>query len=155
MRIGTLSLAALAAAALVGCATVKPMYYRGHTNPFYTVSNCTTQDCTVNVTVVADGDTCVPSTVQILDVSQPAGARNITWTITTDGYEFSKETYKFGIFIKNDPDEEFKNATTDGKNLKLRFEHSATGKEYSYALTVRRTTGDKGFCKTLDPWLIS
>jgi hypothetical protein len=156
MRIGTLVFAAVAAATLVGCATIKPMYVRGHYNPFYTVDQCTVQDCTVEVRVTADGNACTLSTVQILDVSQPPVARNITWKLVTEGYEFSKESYKFGIFIKNDPDEEFQNAQVNANGtLSLHFAHTASGRDYSYALTVRKKGGDKGFCATLDPWLIS
>ena len=163
MRIGTLFLAAIAAATLVGCSapgTIRPMYFPGGFNPFIRVVQCTQQDCSVTVAVTENSSAnfCVPDVAEILDVSGgAAGQRNVTWTITTDGYEFSKESYKYGIFIKSDPDDEFKNVqiTGNGKSLSLKFEHQVTGKSYSYALTVRRTGGNKSFCKTLDPWLIS
>jgi hypothetical protein len=161
MRIETLLPAAVAAAMLVACASPgphEPTHMRGSTVPFSTVHPCQTQDCSVDVAVVATANDCIPTVVGIIDArGGVAGARNITWTITTTGYEFSRESYKYGIFIKSDPDEEFKNVqiTGDGKSLSLKFDRRATGKDYAYALTVRRTSGDKGFCKTLDPWLIS
>jgi hypothetical protein len=161
MRIGTLSLAAVAAAALVGCAspgTFRPMYFPGYTNVFIKSVKCTTADCSLSVTVTEDGGVCKLDVAEVLDVTEgPVGARNITWTIETAGYEFSKESYKYGIFIKSDPDEEFKNVqiTASGKSLSLKFEHNAPGAAYSYALTARRTSGNKAFCKTLDPWLIT
>ena len=134
------------------------MYFPGYTNVFIKSVKCTTVDCSVSVTVTDDGSVCKLDVVEVLDVTEgPSGARNVTWTIDTQGYEFSKESYKFGIFVKSDPDEEFKNVqiTGGGKSLSLKFEHNAPGMAYSYALTVRRTAGNKGFCKTLDPWLIT
>jgi hypothetical protein len=91
--------------------------------------------------------------------SGPSGQRSVTWTITNNqGYEFSKESYKYGIFIKLDGGDEFKNVqiTNGSKSLTINYTKQAMGTAYySYALTVRRTDGDKNFCKTLDPWMIS
>lgn len=157
MRIGTLLLAAIAAVTLVGCGspgTIKPIYFY----PFAKTVQCSTQDCSLNVTVTenATTGTCVIEVADILDMKGgPAGQRNVTWTITTPGYEFSKEFYKYGIFIKSNPDDEFKNVqiTGPGTSLSIQFKHQQTGIDYSYALSVRRT--NKTFCETLDPWMIS
>lgn len=147
-------LAAFASATLVGCASpgrIKPIY------PFARTVQCTTQDCSLNVTVTEKSDgTCVLDVADILDVKMgPSGQRNLTWTISTSGYEFSKESYKFGIFIKSNPDAEFKNVqiTGSGKTLSIQFQHQRTGIDYSYALSVQRA--NKTFCETLDPWVIT
>jgi hypothetical protein len=154
-------MAAFATATLVGCAgsaKVKPFYIEGMPNPFVKSVTCTAQDCDLTVTVVENADgTCIPDVAPILNIKTgPAGDRNVTWTLANDDYEFSKENFKFGIFIKSDPREEFKNAqvTGGGKALTLVFRHKHTGIDYSYGLTVRRKV-DKSFCETLDPWMIS
>jgi hypothetical protein len=160
MRIRSLFLAAIASATLVGCGSpgrIKPFYFDGF-SPFVKTVHCTTQDCSLTVTVTENSatGTCVLDVADILNVKLPAtGDRNLTWTIATDGYEFSKEAYKYGIFIKSDPDDEFKNVqiTGNGKSLSIQFKHQRTGIDYSYALSVRRT--NKTFCETLDPWLIT
>lgn len=160
MRSGTVCLAAIVCATLVGCASpgrIKPMYFEGFPNLFVRAVKCTTPDCSVTVTVTENADgTCVLDVPDILDVKTgPAGERNVRWMISTAGYEFSKEAYKYGIFIKTDPDEEFKNVqiSGNGRDLSLKFRHQHTGIDYSYALTVQRA--NKTFCATLDPWLIS
>lgn len=160
MRIGTLFMVAIASATLVGCSSgrFKPLHIDGFPNPFYKTVQCTTQDCDVSVTVTENMSTgtCTLDVADRLDLRLPAtGERNVTWTIATAGYEFSRESYKFGIFIKSDPRDEFKNVqiTGSGKSLSIQFKHQRTGIDYSYALTVRRT--NKTFCETLDPWMIS
>jgi hypothetical protein len=158
MRKGILILAAIASITLVGCGT-RPFYHPGVKNPFLTTQTCDKQACDVNVTIndCAAGNMTV---ADILDMTPgPSGQqRTITWTITNEsGYEFSKESFKYGIFIKLDGGDEFKNAQVNGKTVTIKYDKKAvTGTSaYSYALTVRRTDGDKNFCKTLDPWMIT
>ena len=160
MKTKGLVLAAVACATLAACGTTrhawKPFLYRA----FAHTQDCNVKDCPVDVTVGINSSTgnCIPAVVEVLNLRPgPAGQRSIVWTITTPGYEFSREDYKFGIFIKSDPFDEFKNVriTDANKKLSLDFANSATGKAYSYALTVRKASGAKEFCDTLDPWLIS
>jgi hypothetical protein len=154
MRIGTLSLAALAAAALVGCA---PMTPRDMHPDISKARKCSATDCaplevTVNENVVTH--TCEP-VVDDLQFTGADGERTVHWRITTPGYEFSKEHYKFAIFVKSNPEDKFNGASTSGATLSLRFKHKSTPslKWYAYVLTVRRADGT--FCETPDPWLIS
>lgn len=156
MRIGTLFLIVVGCATLVGCSSrvfVKPIF-----NPFARTVPCTTRDCSLPVTVTENASTrtCDLDVAEYLNVQGgPSGQRSLTWTIGTDGYQFSRESYKYGIFIKTDPGDEFKNVqiTGNGKSLSIQFNHQRTGIDYGYALTVRRSDGS--FCNTLDPWLIS
>jgi hypothetical protein len=113
------------------------------------------------VTVDSKGDWCKPKGIDPIDLSTgDHGGKTVTWTIGTDGYEFSNEAYKFGIFIKDDPFDEFKDAkvTANGKKLTISFNGRLTGKAYRYAVTVRKSTANpkvhKEFCETLDPWLL-
>src|SRR5260221_12205605 len=112
MRKVLLILAAIASATLVGCTvSIKPAYVPGFSNPFLTTTTCNVQDCpplTVTVNDCATGNITV---TDILDMTAgPANMqRTVTWTISNDGYEFSKETFKYGIFIKLDGGDEFKN----------------------------------------------
>jgi hypothetical protein len=153
MRIGTLSLAALAAAALVGCAPMSP---RDMHPDILKAKKCSTSSCELEVTVNENVATnkCEP-VVQDLQFTGADGERSVEWKITTPGYEFSREQYKFAIFVKDNPQDKFKGASTSGRTLSLRFNHKATPslKWYAYVLAVRRADGT--FCETLDPWLIS
>jgi len=158
MRKGMLILAAIASTTLIGCGS-QPILSESGRNFFSTVQKCSDQDCKVMVTVndCAKGDI---SVVDYVDMSSgPADKqRTVTWTITNEsGYEFSKESFKFGIFIKLDGGDEFKNAQASGKTVTIKYDKKAHTDTnfYSYALTVRRTDGDKGFCKTKDPWMIT
>jgi predicted small secreted protein len=151
MRIGTVPLVVMACAVLAACAP-------NAVKPFGQNIKCTGHDCAADVTVSSVGSTCIPD--QILDIdlkTGDAGYKTITWKMATDGYEFSGESYKFGIFIKNNPFNEFKEANVlgNGKILVIKFNGTSSGKDYRYAITVRKSTGSKDFCDTLDPWMIS
>lgn len=158
MRIGALVLVAMATAALVGCSSTGKS--RG-LSPFemstLATLKCQTQDCQVTVTVTEDAatGTCAATVnYPVLDFrTGPAGQRKAVWTIN-DGYVFSSETYKFGIFIKSDPGKQFKNAKVEasGKRLVIDFEHSSSGKTYDYALSFQRANGT--WCDTLDPYMV-
>jgi hypothetical protein len=111
------------------------------------------------VTVTENSDkTCKPNKVDPIEVTGSNGIRTITWTIGS-GYKFSSESYKFGIFVKVDPQGKFKSAQIKqaGKVLELKFDHKKNEGDpqiiYDYGLTVQRD--DDSFCITLDPWLIS
>jgi hypothetical protein len=158
MRIGALVLVAVATAALVGCSSTGKS--RG-LSPFemstLATLKCQTQDCQVAVTVTEDAatGTCAATVnYPVLDFrTGPAGQRRALWTIN-DGYVFSSEAYKFGIFIKSDPGKQFKNAKVEasGKRLVIDFDHSSSGKTYDYALSFQRANGT--WCDTLDPYMV-
>ena len=159
MRIGSLVLAAIATAGLVGCASTEKTRAQDRFNEALRAGSlkCTTQDCQVAVTVTENAATATCSATvnyPIIDFrTGPAGQRKATWTIN-DGYAFSSEAYKFGIFIKSDPGKQFKNARVEasGKRLVIDFEHNSTGNTYEYALSFRRANGT--WCDTLDPFMV-
>lgn len=153
MRIGTLFLSVVACAALAACspALMKP-------NLFSQKIDCAGHDCAAKVTVSSIGNTCTPDPIFNIDLKTgDTGEKKITWTMATDGYEFSRESYKFAIFVKDNPFDEFKDVDVpgNGKTLTIKFNARSTGRNYRYAITVRKSTGNKDFCETLDPWLIS
>jgi hypothetical protein len=162
IQIGTLC-AAIASVVLGACSStvvVRPMYFPGFFNPLVTNASCSMKDCSVPFKVIdcAEGKFDVPD---VLDITTgPSGQRSITWTISEGNYEFADEKFKYGIFIKGIAGSEFKNVqlTNGKKSLTIDFTKDADVSGavfYQYALTVRRTDGNKKFCKTLDPWLIS
>jgi hypothetical protein len=166
MRSGTLLLAAIAAAVLVGCGSqrIRPTDYTYIPNPFVKSAQCGTPACSLVVTVndcangiitVTDPET---NSGPDLDMSTGSGARSVTWKIVTPGYEFPKEPFKYGILIKGDPDDEFKNAhiSGGGDSLTLDYNKKGTGtRYYVYGLQLRSTIGNKPFCALLDPWVIT
>lgn len=171
MRSGTLFLTAIASSVLIGCGSpgLKPSYFQNRPvyveNLFSHNVHCDTKDCSLIVTVndCAGGDIKVtsPSTTDGPDLDMRAGPTNqertITWKIVTPGYEFSKESFKYGILIKSDPGDEFKDAQVSGDTLTLKYNKKATGSQgsYTYGLQLRSSRGDKAYCALLDPWLIS
>ncbi len=153
MRTGTVLLAAFVGTVLIGCAAHHPLDGGDRQR-----LQCTGKECTVNVTISATGGVCKPDAIPDLDLrTADSGEKKITWMLATEGYEFSRESYKFGLFIKSDPFDEFKDASVpgNGKTLTIKFEHHVPGRWYEYGVTVRRSTGSKAFCDTLDPWMIS
>ena len=113
----------------------------------------------VNVTMSATGGVCKPDAIPDLDLEHGGlGGEEDHLDAGTDGYEFSRESYKFGLFIKSDPFDEFKDASVpgNGKTLTIKFEHHVPGRWYwnSASLCAGRPeaspSGD-----TLDPWMIS
>lgn len=161
MNSKTMALAGLACAALTACSSTPPRHWNPFAPHYFTRNQeCREATCRVDVTVTTNASTgqCLPAVVPVVDMrAGPSGLRTISWTISTAGYEWSKEDYKYGIFIKSNPFDEFKNAriTNGGKTLNLDFSNSSKGVVYEYGLTVRRDTGGKAWCDTLDPWLIS
>jgi len=153
---------------LIGCGSpriIRPTDYTYFENPLVRAVQCSTQDCPLVVTV----NDCANGDIQITDPgmtagpdldmrSGPTGQRSVTWTIKTPGYEFAKEPFKYGILIKSDPDDEFKNSqvTAGGDSLTIQYTKKRTGRSnYVYGLQLRSTSGNKNFCALLDPWLIS
>jgi len=157
MRIGMLVLAAITYAALAAC-TSTGTFMRPYA--WYLSNIPCPGDCSVNVTVTENSvdKTCIPDSVDPIVVTGNNGIRTITWTLGS-GYVFSNESYKFGLFVKVDPQGKFKSAQVKqaGKALELKFDHNKRQGEpqaiFPYALTVQRDDGS--FCTTLDPWLIS
>ncbi|HVE49496.1 MAG TPA: hypothetical protein VNG69_07775 [Casimicrobiaceae bacterium] len=123
-----------------------------------TRADCNTATCMLDVTVGTNSTTgnCIPATTDVIVIAGSHGQRTITWNITTSGYEFSREDYKFGLFIKSDPGDQFKNVqiTDGGRSLSIKFDKKTPHRAHEYALTVRRNSGAKAFCDTLDPWMI-
>jgi hypothetical protein len=172
MRSGILFLTAIASSVLVGCGSpgLKPSYFQNR--PVYVEDTppvlCPTQDCSLVVTV----NDCAGGDIKVTDPLMTAGpnlnmksgptqlSRKITWKIVTAGYEFADDSFKYGILIKSDPDDEFKNAqvTGSGKDtLTIQYTKNATGSQgqYTYGLQLRSSSGNKPYCALLDPWLIS
>jgi hypothetical protein len=156
MRIGTILLAAVACGAMA-CSTFEQKPDRSSPR-----IACTGNKCDAKVTVASSGAWCRPDPILPIDLSTGEhGGKTVTWTIETEGYEFSNESYKFAIFIKDDPFDEFKDAKViaNGKRLTITFNERLPGKAYRYAVTVRKSTpnkeGHKEFCETLDPWLLN
>ncbi|HEY3180584.1 MAG TPA: hypothetical protein VGL25_17085 [Casimicrobiaceae bacterium] len=149
-RIGTLLFIAVASAVLVSCAL--PGFKPLDTN------RCSGPECEISVTVISIGDSsCQAAPVGDIDATA-AGEHRITWRMTTPNFEFSGEPYKFGIFIKDDPDDDFKNAVVqgNGQTASLTLNHKKPGTRYRYGINVRRSNViNKPFCEPLDPWLIS
>jgi hypothetical protein len=155
MRIGSLLLVVMASAALVACSSTGKRGLFLFEKPFVSTQRCDTHDCPpVTVTVTEAGDTCSGSVdFYVIDFRQGPGPHRVTWTITGN-YVFSSEPYKFGIFIKNDPRKQFKNALVqgNGKRLVIDFAHDYTGHAYyEYSLNFQRADGS--FCDALDPWM--
>ena len=157
MRTETLLLAATTGVVLASCST--PRY----TNPFIDAMEKIGCSATCSIAVVVkekpDG-TCTIDDLIPIETTGANGLRTIKWTIADAApYKFSDENYKFGLFVKDDPQGKFKKArvTGRGKTLELDFEHRKNAGEpkviYDYALTVQRNNDT--FCVTKDPWLIS
>ena len=169
MRRGTLCLVAIGYVVLSGCSSTSPELFKLH--PVYLdvgVSKiiCSTPNCSLTVTV----NDCTKGDIQVTDPNLANGPdidissgptdqqRSITWTIATAGYEFSNEPFKYGIVIKSDPGDEFKNVkiTNAGAALTIQFKKKGTAKVYyRYGLQLRSTSSNKDYCQFLDPWLIS
>ncbi len=97
-------------------------------NPART-QNCNTRDCPPLVVTVKENPaqhTCEAAVDDLNVSSGPEGERSVEWKIATPGYEFSKEPYKFAIFVKSNPDGKFKgaNTSTSGQVLSLKFVHN-------------------------------
>jgi hypothetical protein len=142
------TMAFAAVAVLTSCAAHRP---------FVEATPCAGPECTIDVTVVAIGSSCQASPIPDID-ARAAGEHKITWRMTTPNYEFSAEPYKIGIYIKDDPDDDFSNAVVpgNGRTATIMFKHRNPGKNYRYGVNVRRSNVEgKPFCEPLDPWLIS
>jgi hypothetical protein len=160
MRIGTVLLAFIACGVLAACQTnsVKPQVNSAILDLSAPRIKCTGHDCAVDVTVALIGNKCTPDPILNIDLATgDTGEKKITWKMATEGYEFSGESFKFGIFIKDNPLNEFKDAKVpgNGQTLTMMFKGNASGNNYRYAITVRKSAGNKDFCETLDPWMIS
>jgi len=175
MRSRTLCLTAVACVVLIGCATPRSYYFQRH--PLYVESflgrkvRCDDTQCTLTVTVT----NCAASDgIQVTNPDMSAGPdidlshgdasrkRTITFNIATTGYEFARESFKYGILIKSDPGDEFSNAriTNSGRSLSIDYlKGNPSPGQYTYGIQLRSTTlnasGGRDYCELLDPWLIS
>jgi hypothetical protein len=144
---------------LSACSSAPPrMNWKPPPLPPGAADTCTTATCIIPVTVVINPETgnCIASVPNVKLTVTGAGPRTIQWDMITPGFDFSDERYKYGIFIEHDPTGEFQNASVQGgKRMTIRYEKNAVGKEFKYWLSVRRDSGTKQFCDSLDPWLIS
>lgn len=142
----------LAVVALAGCASMERAPDRSGPR-----ISCNGNQCDATVTVSSSGTTCKPDAIIPIDLATGRrGPKSVTWILGTEGYVFSDESFKFGLFIKDDPFDEFKDArvTANGRRLTITFNDRLPGKAYRYAITVRRAA-NKEFCETLDPWLLN
>ena len=153
MRIGILFWAAIACAALAACSSTSPLL---HSLVDFLPKTACTSTCSIAITIKEGSGTCTIDDIPSIETSGPNGNRTITWTIAAnDPYKFSEESYKFGIFVKVDPQGKFKTAKVkdQGKLLELVFEHKKNEGEpkiiYDYALTVQRN--NNSFCVTKNP----
>ena len=163
MQIATPFLVAIASGVLAACSSTPKV-----TNAFIDAMAKTQcpSNCSIAITVRENADTtCTIDDVQPIETTGANGLRTISWTIAANSpYKFSDESYKFGLFVKTDPQGKFKSAKVKGggKLLELEFDHKKNEGEpkliYDYALTVQRsnsTATNNSFCITKDPWLIS
>jgi hypothetical protein len=153
MKKGTRWVGALALITLAGCSTTERVPDRSVPR-----ISCNGNQCDATVTVTSTGAACKPDGIIPIDLATGRrGAKTVTWVMGTEGYVFSDESYKWGLFVKDDPFDEFKDArvTANGRRLTITFNDRLPGKSYRYAITVRRAGGAKEFCETLDPWLLN
>lgn len=121
---------------------------------------CTPVDVVVNET---GGGRCELAAIPDLTVvDEETGEKTISWLLPASGFEWSKEEWKFALFIQkgDNPVGKFGSVSISmgGRKLEVRFAHvkdPSQRKTYKYALTARRTANPKQFCETLDPWIIS
>jgi len=119
--------------ALMGCSSMSAVLAAG-CNPG--------GNCTVDVRV---GENCAISvTPDTLDVPEPRGAKSITWTIVTDGYEFASN----GIAFKS-PNDEFEDPKLQGKKFSWKNRHTRAG-DYAYSLNLVGSSPNPATC-SLDP----
>lgn len=85
-------------------------------------------NCSVDVTVGANCEISVSP--DPLDVPLPRGAKSITWTILTSGFEFAPN----GIAFKS-PNDEFVDPVLRGKKFSWKNKHSRAG-DYAYNVNV-------------------
>ena len=162
MRTGTLFFAVIACAALTACASMEKMYVY----PFYPFASKPDIDCKngcpVPVTVTDAYGTCMPDDIGTIVLTGGQGSRKVTFAIPSGKYKFSNESYKFGFFVKVDPDKNFKSAKVQsgGKELIVEFDKKSIGTvRYTYGLNVQRDDNgnpeiDNTFCRPLDPWMV-
>jgi len=151
MKIMSLLWAGIAAALLVGCASTKEL--NAFNRHLFKTQSCGSS-CTVAVTVTESGGVCSASVdYGVVDLSQGANTKNITWTLTGN-YKFSKENYKYAIVIKDDPKGRFSGANVEGGDrLVLKYTRGTTaGNHYAYGLNIQRS--DDSFCQMLDPFMV-
>jgi len=152
MKILSLLWAGIAAAMLVGCASTGE--WNAFNRPFKT-QMCPGASCEVLVKVTDSGGVC-SATVddEYLNLKEGANDKNITWTLSSGKFKFSKENYKYAIVIKNDPKGRFSGANVPGGDrLVLRYKRGDTGgNRYAYGLNIQRS--DDSFCDMLDPFMV-
>jgi hypothetical protein len=119
--------------ALMGCSSMSAVMAAG-CNPG--------GNCTVDVTV---GANCAISvTPDTLEVPEPRGAKSITWTIVTDGFEFASN----GIAFKS-PNDEFEDPKSQGKKFSWKNKHTRAG-DYAYIVNLVGSSPNPATC-SLDP----
>lgn len=119
--------------ALMGCSSMSGVMAAG-CNPG--------GNCSVDVTV---GANCAISvSPDPLDVPQPRGAKKITWTIVTNGFEFASN----GIAFKA-PNDEFVDPALQGKRFSWKNKHTRAG-DYAYNVNLIGSGTNPATC-SLDP----
>jgi hypothetical protein len=120
-------------AALLGCSSMSSVMAAG-CNPG--------GNCSVDVTVGANCAIFVRP--DPLDVPEPRGAKKMTWTIVTDGFEFASN----GIAFKS-PNDEFVDPERQGKKFSWKNKHTGPG-DYAYNVNVVSSGPNPVSC-VLDP----
>jgi len=119
--------------ALMGCSNISGVMAAG-CNPG--------GNCSVDVTVRAN--CAITVSPDPLDVPLPRGAKSITWTIVTNGYEFASN----GIAFKS-PNDEFVEPSPQGKKFRWKNKHTRAG-DYAYTVNVVGSGPNPATC-SLDP----
>jgi hypothetical protein len=119
--------------ALLGCSSMSGVMAAG-CNPG--------GNCSVDVTVGANCAIFVSP--DPLDVPGPRGAKKITWTIVTNGFEFASD----GIAFKS-PNDEFVDPARQGKSFSWKNKHTGPG-DYAYNVNVVSSGPNPVRC-VLDP----
>lgn len=120
-------------AALMGCSSMSSALAAG-CNPG--------GNCSVDVTVGAN--CAIVVSPDPLVVPAPRGAKKVTWTIVTNGFEFASN----GIEFKS-PNDEFVDPVRQGKTFSWKNKHTGPG-DYAYNVNVVGSGPNPASC-TLDP----
>jgi len=147
MKIRSLLWAGITAAMLIACASPPGP------NPFNR-QQCTGENCELSVKVTETGGICT-ATVEDLDLSAGSSSKKISWKISTSGYKFYKESFKYAIVITSDPKGRFSNANvSQGEQVVvLHYTRGGTsGNKYKYGLNIQQDGGSA--CEFVDPYMV-
>lgn len=119
--------------ALIGCLSMSGVMAAGCNSG----GNC-------SVDVMVGANCAISVSPDPLDVPEPRGAKKVTWTIVTDGFEFASN----GIEFKS-PNDEFVEPALQGKKFTWKNKHTRSG-DYAYNVNLIRLGTNPATC-SLDP----